>query len=380
MAAPRPRDAALLSALRQRLDGADPVALTNFAWFAARTGRLEPALDAARRAAALPGAPRAAWRALERLAIGRADGLVLATADTEPTARAEVLASPLAAAVSAHRQEAHAVAEACYHAAATDAVLAAAAWNGLAVLHEQREERSAADEAWQRALHEPRPAAVHNRALALLRRGEAQAGREVLGAHAALVGNSAPLLFLLGYTALMAGDASLARLSIERSLTIEPDLARAQFTLGLVHERLGRPDEALAATRRGLLMSPWYLPQVWLLEPHLGGALIEMAATDDPSAEGAEAEAVLLTLGRSLLEAGHLGESLAVFDQVLMRHPAHTSALFHRGVVLAKLRRYHEALEDWQLVEQADPANDLAAASRRHAESARRLASLFTVR
>lgn len=380
MAAPRPRDAALLTAIRQRLDGADPVALTNFAWFAARTGRIEAALDAARRAAALPGAPRAAWRALERLAIGRADGLVLATAATEPVSRTEFLASPLAAAVAAHRQEAHAVAEACYHAAVSDPALAAAAWNGVAVLHEQRDERTAADDAWQRALEQPQAAAVHNRALALLRRGDAQGGREVLGRHAELVGTSAPLLFLLGYTALLAGDASLARLSIERALVLEPDLARAQFTLGLVHERLGRPAEALAATRRGLLMSPWYLPQVWLLEPHPGGTLTELAATDDPSAEGSEAEAVLLTLGRSLLEAGHLGESLAVFDQVLLRHPAHTSALFHRGVVLAKLRRYNEALEDWHIVEQADPAHDLAAASRRHAESARRLADLFTTR
>jgi tetratricopeptide (TPR) repeat protein len=378
MSAPRPRDAALLTAIRQRLDGADPVALTNFAWFAARTGRIEAALDAARRAAALPGAPRAAWRALERLAIGRSDGLILATGATEQLARTEYLASPLAAAVAAHRQEAHAVAEACYHAASTDAALAGAAWNGLAVLHEQRDERAAADEAWQRSLGEPRVAAVHNRALAWLRRGDAHTGRELLGRHADLVGGSAPLLFLLGYTALLAGDAPLARLSIERALALEPDLARAQFTLGLVHERLGRPEEALAATRRGLLMSPWYLPQVWLLEPHPGGPLTELAATEDPTTEGGEADAVLLTLGRSLLEAGHLGESLAVFDQVLLRHPAHTSALFHRGVVLAKLRRYQEALDDWHLVEQADPAKDLAAATRRHADSARRLANLFS--
>jgi tetratricopeptide (TPR) repeat protein len=326
----------------------------------------------------LPGAPRAAWRALERLAIGRTDGLVLATADTTPTTRPEFNASPLAAAVAAHRQEAHAVAEACYHAAVSDPHLAAVAWNGLAVLHGQRDERTAADEAWARALLEPRAAAVHNRALAWLRRGESQAGREILGVHAELVGGSAPLLFLLGYTALLGGDASLARLSIERALTLEPDLARAQFTLGLVHERLGRPADALAATRRGLLMSPWYLPQVWLLEPHPGGALTELAVVEGSTVEGNEADAVLLTLGRSLLEAGHLGESLAVFDQVLLRHPAHTSALFHRGVVLAKLRRYHEALEDWQQVEQADPAHDLAAASRRHAESARQLASLFS--
>ena len=80
MVAPAPRDGATLNALRQRIDDSDPVALTNYAWFAARAGRIADALEAARRAASLPAAPRAAWRALERLAIGRSDGLLIATA------------------------------------------------------------------------------------------------------------------------------------------------------------------------------------------------------------------------------------------------------------------------------------------------------------
>lgn len=374
MAASRSRDPALLVALEQRVAAADPAALSNLAWFAARSGQLEAAVQLARRAAALPGAPRAAWRALERLAVGRIDGLILASAAAEAPASGH--GSPLAAAVAAHRQDASAVAEACYHAAVGDAETAAPAWNGLAVLHEQRGEHAAADSAWAQALAVPTVSAVHNRALAWLLRGEGERARGFLGRHADLVNRSAPLLFLLGYTALLDGDPAMARFSIERALAMAPDLARAQFTLGLVHERLGRPADALEATRRGLLMSPWYLPQVWLLEPQRGAVPVELAGTD-PATDPHEGDQVLLHLGRSLLEAGHLGEALAVFDQVLLRKPAHTAALFHRGVVLAKLRRYHEALEDWELVRRAEPDGSLAAASSRHAASARELAALF---
>jgi tetratricopeptide (TPR) repeat protein len=376
MVAPAPRDGATLNALRQRIDNSDPVALTNYAWLAARSGRIADALEAARRAASLPAAPRAAWRALERLAIGRSDGLLVATAGAE-TDENTSHASPLAAAIAAHRQAAHAVAEVCYHAATADPHSSSAAWNGLGVLHEQRGETGAADDAWRRSLTEPRVASIHNRALAWLRRDDPRAGRELLGLHAELVASSAPLLFLLGYLALLEDDASLARVSIERALAIDPELARAQFTLGLVHERLGRSGDALVATRRGLLLSPWYLPQVWLLESQPGVTLVEIPAAPLGGEPGDEVEQVLLTLGRSLLETGHLGEALAVFDQVLLRHPVHTAALFHRGVVLAKLRRYHEALEDWETVVAHDADGDLAEVTRRHAESARKLAHLF---
>jgi len=374
MVAPHARDAALIAALGRRLDPGDPMALTNLAWFAARVGHPADGLAAARRAAALPGAPAAAWRALERLAIGRTDGLVLAVggANRDPTG---TRSTALAAAVAAHRQAAVAVAEACYQAATGDSSLAAAAWNGLAVLHEQRHEQHAAEEAWQQALAEPTPPAVHNRALSLLQHGDLAAARALLATHQPMVTASAPLLYLVGYAALLDDDPPMARLSLEQGLLLDPDLARAQFTLGLVHELLGEHAESLTATRRGLLVSPWYVPQVWLLEPTPGGQLVELPAAE-PGPVGIP-DTVLLSLGRSLLTGGHFGESLAVFEQVLLRSQGHTAALFHRGVVLAKLRRYSEALDDWDRVRQAEPAGPLADTTGRLVESARRLATLF---
>jgi tetratricopeptide (TPR) repeat protein len=369
------RDAALIGALARRLNPADPVAQTNLAWFAARSGELEAALAAARRAAAVPGAPGTAWHTLERLAAGRTDGLLLVGAHGGSRSAALTPGIRLDAAVAAHRQGALAVAEVCYQAELAESPELGDAWNGLAVLHEQRGEHHAADAAWQRALVSPTLVAVHNRALALMRRGQGHAAQQYLVDHPLLRSSSAQLLALAGYLALLNDQPRQALPWLERAVGIDPHLARAQFTLGLVCDRLQLHQQSLVATRRGLLLSPWFMPQVWLL------AISDGTVTEIPVAgdgDGAATDDVLLALGRSLLETSHLGEALAVFDQVLRRLPSHPAALFHRGVVLAKLRRYSEALDDWHQVQVADPGGPLGAVSERHAESARRLADLFS--
>lgn len=376
MAAARPHDGAVVAALARRLGATDPATLGNLAWFAGRRGAHTVALDAARRAVAMPHAPPAAWRTLERLAGGRSDGLMLALTD-DPQRAAPGAGHPLAAAVMAHRQASLAVAEACYRAALADPQAAIAAWNGLAVLHEQRGERAAADDAWDRCLEVNDHASVHNRALSWLRRGESARARSLLAGWIGRVTPPAALLYLAGLASLGDDDAGIAAPFLQAAISADPDLARAHFTLGLAWERLGEHGRALGAIRHALLLSPWYVPQVWLLELEPGGVPIELpAAAGERDALGSTDE-VLLILGRSLLEMTHLGEAMAVFDQVLARQPTQTAALFHRGVVLAKLRRYTEALEDWETVGRVDPDGPLGEMSRRHARSARQLASLF---
>lgn len=377
MPAARLRDAQIVAALGRRLGQSDPTTLANFAWFAARRGEHHAALAAARAAAAMPNAPRAAWRALERLAAGHADGMLLAQPGGPDAREPSQAGNPLAAAVAAHRQLEFAVAEACYRAALQHAALASAAWNGLAVLHEQRRERAAADGAWQLAIAAGNVAAIHNRALAMLRRGFAHRARVLLAPVLEQSQPPLPLRFLGGYAALSDQDPAAAMPLIAAVVADDPESARAHFTLGLIHERLGRHADALAAIRRALLLSPWYLPQVWLVQPGIDAPAVELPVGNGEPDAVAHTDDVLLSLGRSLLQTAHLGEALAVFDQVLVHQPSQAAALFHRGVVLAKLRRYEEALEDWEIVGRTDPASDLADASRRHARSARQLASLF---
>ena len=377
MPAARLRDAQVVAALKRRLEGADAATLTNFAWFAARRGEQLAALEAVRAAVAMPGAPHAAWRALERLAAGHTDGMLLTSAgvddrDAVPTS------NPMAAAIAAHCEMQAPVAEACYRMALQQPALARAAWNGLGVLHEQRRERAAADNAWQEATSLGSIAAVHNQALAQLRRGLAHRARTLLAPWLARDDTPPALRFLGGYAALTDQDPGAALPLLMAVAAVDPESARAQFTIGLACERLGRHVEALAAIRRALLLSPWYLPQVWLLDPGNEAALVELPAESEVTGADGHTDDVLLSLGRSLLQTSHLGEALAVFDQVLVHQPSQAAALFHRGVVLAKLRRYEEALEDWEVVGRTDPQSELGDASRRHARSARQLASLFS--
>src|ERR1019366_6312439 len=109
---------------------------------------------------------------------------------------------------------------------------------------------------------------------------------------------------------------------------IDPDSARAQFTLGLACERLGLHADALVAIRRALLLSPWYQPQVWLLERGGDTVPVELPVDDGESSNAAHTDDVLLSVGRSLLQMAQFGEALAVFDQVLVHQPSQTAALF----------------------------------------------------
>lgn len=379
MTVPRPRDAAIVAALARRLGGADAATLANLAWFAARRGDTSAALETIRSAVALPAAPRAAWRTLERLAVGRTDHLLLALpAGSAPGAAGHAASHPLAAAVSAHAQGALAVAEACYRAATGDHLDEVPAWNGLAVLHEERGERAAADDAWARVAKSPTIAVIHDRALSWHRRGEVAAARALLESALIAFPGSAPLLALAGYLAYAGGEAAVSVPLLGAAIKADPTLARAHFTLGLAHDRLGAHTLAVEATRHGLRCSPWFVPEVWLLETGRNGELVEIPP-ERSSGTAAATDEVLLALGRSLLETQHLGEALAIFDQVLVRQPSHTVALFHRGVVLAKLRRYSDALVDWEAVGRSDGGSALAAMSRRHARSAQELATLFAV-
>ena len=117
----------------------------------------------------------------------------------------------------------------------------------------------------------------------------------------------------------------------------------------------------------------WFAARRGERQAALDAARGAIAMPDAPQA----AWHTLFLLGRSLIQTSHLSEALAVFDQMLVHQPAHAGALFHRGVVLAKLHRYDEALENWEVVGRMHASTEIGVASRRHAESARQLASLF---
>ncbi|MGH7582391.1 MAG: tetratricopeptide repeat protein, partial [Gemmatimonadales bacterium] len=233
------------------------------------------------------------------------------------------------------------------------------------------------DVAWERAATAGTVFATHNRALAMVRRGFPHRARSLLAPALALPGVAAVVRALAGYAALLDDDPAVAVALLNGAIRADASLARAHFTLGLAQVRLGRQREALAAVRRALQLSPWYRPQVWCLDTGPDTPTVELPAERSEPVGSFHTDDVLLVLGRALLDASHLGEALALFDQVLTDQPASPAARFHRGVALAKLRRYREALSDLESVADERDSGELAAISRRHARSARQLAALF---
>jgi cytochrome c-type biogenesis protein CcmH/NrfG len=56
----------------------------------------------------------------------------------------------------------------------------------------------------------------------------------------------------------------------------------------------------------------------------------------------------------------------------------HVAALFYEGVVLARLRRYREAVHAWERVTRLEPAGPFAQRARMHARTAVDLQHIFT--
>lgn len=85
----------------------------------------------------------------------------------------------------------------------------------------------------------------------------------------------------------------------------------------------------------------------------------------------------LLLLARALLDDSRPERALEAIDRVLKFAPDNDGALFHRGVALARVRRYGEAVRAWERVVQVEPSGPYAQAARTHARSARDLAHIF---
>ena len=78
-----------------------------------------------------------------------------------------------------------------------------------------------------------------------------------------------------------------------------------------------------------------------------------------------------------LLDDGRADRAIEAIDLVLKFDPDNDAGLFHRGVALARLRRYGEAVQAWERVVMVEPSGPFAQAARTHARSARDLAHIF---
>jgi cytochrome c-type biogenesis protein CcmH/NrfG len=164
------------------------------------------------------------------------------------------------------------------------------------------------------------------------------------------------------------------------ALELDPAVAQTWLDLGDFRERRQEWAGARSAYEQALDLVPTFVEAALARADLVRRVESPAAAVDllvdlllsDPY----ELRALLL-LGRSLLDEGRPGRALEALDRLLKFDPDNDAALFHRGVALARLRRYREAVRAWEAVVQSDPAGVYAQAARMHARSARDLAHIF---
>lgn len=192
-----------------------------------------------------------------------------------------------------------------------------------------------------------------------------------------------PALNGLGLSLLEAGDAAGAGRAFEAALALQPRHAETRHNLGLALERQGRLPEALEAYRVAVEHKPDLEPARFALgrallaldrpkeaEPHLRDCLAIRPASADARAAlamAAEAQlrdeeaesllraapqpwppAIAVNLGNLLARRRRYGEAIALYDSVLERQPRDPVARHNRANALVGLGRIDDAIAGWR--------------------------------
>lgn len=229
--------------------------------------------------------------------------------------------------------------------------------------------------------HAPgRAEALEVRTRARLLVGDLEGARGDVGTACALAPGRADLLLLRGSVLRQLGDRQGALDAFGAALELDDGLAQAWYEKGAVEEELQRPAAARASYQRALDLLPTFLDAGLALGDLLRRTGLTAEAirllVDLLLAEPFGVETLVL-LGRTLADEGRLPDAVTALDRVLRFHAEHTMALFHRGLALAKMRRFHAAVGDWAEVVRIAPTGPLAAAARAQIRSARELAHIL---
>lgn len=181
----------------------------------------------------------------------------------------------------------------------------------------------------------------------------------------------ADTLRMLGRGALYARHTATARVYLALAGALDPTSAEGLFFRGVTELRDRRFDEAVVFLRAAVTANP--------ADPKMGAELCtalaaQMARQGGDAALAAEVVAQcrrlldldrspnsLSAAGKSLLQAGHPAEALAIMEAARRDHPGHVEILHVQSRALVALGRVAEALELAEEVLRLSPQNQTAA-------------------
>ena len=85
----------------------------------------------------------------------------------------------------------------------------------------------------------------------------------------------------------------------------------------------------------------------------------------------------MIALGETLLELGRATDAGVAFRRVLAFDPEHVGAIFYDGVLLARQKRYRDAIAQWERVVDLEPAGEYGRRARRESRTASDLLKVF---
>lgn len=129
--------------------------------------------------------------------------------------------------------------------------------------------------------------------------------------------------------------------------------------MGIVHEKQGRPDDALEALQKAIDLNPaypealdWryriYLKKGDLLQAYRMARAAVEAAPDDPFYE-THLNTVLVN------RLGNFKEAEPILEKIVQRHPKETHALWSLGYVYGMLGKYEQAVETFERAIETKP-------------------------
>lgn len=148
---------------------------------------------------------------------------------------------------------------------------------------------------------------------------------------------------------LKEGRSAEAEAIAAQTAESDPAAVHAWFLIGVARHQQKRPEAALAAMERALLLDPQRDDArqacatllLGLKRPRAALALIEEIARRRPREIGPQVDAAVV-----LEELGDQAGALARYDEALRRSPGDFRALLNRGTLLGRLGRLEEALNN----------------------------------